>query len=238
MHRLQTPLQIKQLNKGEFQGYGSIFGNVDLGGDVVMPGAFKSTLKEFQDKGALPVMLYGHDANQIPGKWTSMSEDSNGLAVKGELAPTSLGNDVHTLLKMGAINGLSIGYMPNDFSFDKNGVRMLHDVKLFEISVVSIPMNPEATISAVKSLLHNDEGSLAELKRDCERHFMKQGLNKRSAMERISKFFNDLPSEMDGDDTPDASVTPELMELRAGASSLEDKLLLIDLQKITRRFVS
>lgn len=152
MHdRIRVPLEIKSLTPGEFEGYGAVFKNVDFGGDVILPGAFKKSLAS-QEK--LPPMFWMHKADQVPGKWLSMSEDRHGLKVKGQLADTQLGREVHTLLKMDAVSGMSIGYMltkPPEFTDD--GVRIIKEVDLIETSIVSLPMNPLAQISAVKARL-------------------------------------------------------------------------------------
>lgn len=105
---LTTTLEVKALNKREFEGYGSVFGNKDWGNDVVMPGAFSKTLSEHKGDGTLPMMFWMHDPSRIPGKWLTMEEDERGLYVKGTLAPTDLGNEIHTLLGMKAVSGLSI----------------------------------------------------------------------------------------------------------------------------------
>ena len=94
-------------DKRTFEGWGSTFGNVDQGGDVVVPGAFTSTLAEHRARGTLPAMFFQHDPAKIPGRWIGMSETREGLAVKGWLAPTPLGDEVRVLLQSGSIDGLS-----------------------------------------------------------------------------------------------------------------------------------
>ena len=150
---LTIPLQIKRLSDREFEGHGSIFGNEDLGGDVVMPGAFKRSLAQHRKAKSLPQMFWMHDPSRVPGKWTSMGEDENGLVVKGVLADTPLGNEIHTLLQMDAVKGLSIGYQTIDQDFDDEGRRLLKEVELWEVSVVSLPMNPLAQVTHAKSQL-------------------------------------------------------------------------------------
>ena len=100
---LTIPLEIKSLTKGEFDGHGSIFGNEDLGGDIVLPGAFSRSLNQHRKNNSMPQMFWMHDPGRVPGKWVDMSEDDDGLKVKGILADTPLGNEIHTLLKMDAV---------------------------------------------------------------------------------------------------------------------------------------
>jgi uncharacterized protein len=135
---------------GSFVGYASLFGVKDLGGDVVQPGAFTKSLKS---KPAAKIkMLRGHDTSEPIGIWTSIVEDSRGLKVAGQLIlETVKGRETHSLLKAGALDGLSIGYRTKKESFDrKNDARNLNELDLFEISVVVFPMLPTATISRVK----------------------------------------------------------------------------------------
>jgi hypothetical protein len=138
--------------KGEFSGYGSIFGNKDLGNDVVVEGAFAKSIGR---KGAKAVkMLYQHKADEPIGVFDEIIEDQRGLKVKGRLAMgTQRGREVYELMKMGAIDGLSIGYRVDAKGYDyddKRKRRYLKSVDLMEISAVTFPMNPRARVSAVK----------------------------------------------------------------------------------------
>jgi HK97 family phage prohead protease len=151
--RISVSLEVKTVGDREFEGHGSVFKNVDLGGDIVMPGAFKRTLAKHRKDGTLPAMFWMHDAAQVPGKWVDMGEDSKGLYVKGVFADTQLGNEVRTLLHMKAVRGLSIGYVPKDVDFDDDGVRLIKEAELWEVSVVSLAMNPLAQVESVKSRL-------------------------------------------------------------------------------------
>lgn len=140
-------------NKGEFTGYASVFGNVDLGGDIVERGAFQKSLRR---KGYRKVkMLYQHDTKQPIGVFDMIKEDENGLFVKGRLAmQTQKGREVYELMKMGAIDGLSVGYRVDAKGYhydDKKRKRRLKEVDLMEISAVTFPMNPKANLVSVKS---------------------------------------------------------------------------------------
>ncbi len=150
---LTIPLEIKSLHDREFEGHGSIFGNVDLGGDVVLPGAFKHSLAQHEKAGSLPQMFWMHWPDRVPGKWLSMKEDKKGLKVKGTLAETPLGDEIRTLLQMDAVKGLSIGYRTVDQEFAEDGTRLLKELELWEVSVVSLPMNPLAQVAHAKSQL-------------------------------------------------------------------------------------
>lgn len=142
-----------QDDEGGFEGYASVFGNADLGNDVVVEGAFAKSIARRGAKGVK--MLYQHDAKQPIGVYDEITEDERGLRVKGRLAlGTQRGREVYELMKMGAIDGLSIGYRVDAKGYDyddKGKRRYLKSVDLMEISAVTFPMNPKARVQAVKS---------------------------------------------------------------------------------------
>lgn len=180
---ITVPLEVKSLESGQFEGYGSTFGNVDLGGDVVMKGAFAESLDRWKSEGEWPQMFWMHRPDQIPGKWLDMREDAKGLKVKGELLPTTIGNDVKILMQARAVKALSIGFSidsQDDYEF-RDGVRLLHRINLWETSPVSMPMNPKARISGVKARLHEQGKSLHDFKRELEHWLREKGLSKSQA---------------------------------------------------------
>ena len=137
---------------GQFAGYGSIFGNKDLGNDVVEAGAFSRSLRRRRPKQVK--MLWQHKTDEPIGVFDKISEDGEGLAVQGRLAlGTQRGKEAYELRKMGALDGLSIGYKadPDKQEYDKRSRRRkLKEIDLMEISLVTFPMNPKARVSAVK----------------------------------------------------------------------------------------
>ena len=140
-------------DKGEFEGYGSTFNNVDQGWDIMMPGSFKSSLSK-RPPGKVKMLLQ-HNSYQPCGVWTDMAEDSKGLYCKGQfLMNTTVGRETYEMVKAGALDGLSIGFRTLKDEYDHaNGTRMIKEVDLREISVVTFPMNEEAQISSVKNEL-------------------------------------------------------------------------------------
>jgi HK97 family phage prohead protease len=131
-------------NARTFEGYGSIFGNVDHAGDVVQAGAFKQSLAAHRAAGTWPPMFFNHNPSQVPGKWIDLREDARGLWVKGQLSNTPLGSEMRELLRDGSISGLSIGYKVTDSDYDKHNNHVLKAIDLWEISIVSLPANPVA----------------------------------------------------------------------------------------------
>jgi len=188
--KITIPLQIKNLSDREFEGHGSVFNNVDLGGDVVAPGAFKRTLAQHKKSGSLPQMFWMHDPSRVPGKWLEMGEDDTGLTVKGVLADTPLGNEIRTLLSMDAVKGLSIGYSTVDQDFTDDGDRVLKEVELWEVSVVSLPMNPMAQVAHAKSQL-SAIGEYVPTSREFERTLRDVGCSQKVAKRILSKVFEE-----------------------------------------------
>ena len=134
--------------KGEFEGYASVFNNVDRHGDIVMPGAFRKTISE---NPSVPI-LWQHDQTKPIGVTMAIREDQNGLLVKGQLnLDTQLGREAYSLLKQGALKGLSIGYqvIKDDLA---GRVRQLKEVRLMEYSLVTFPANELAKVTSIKQM--------------------------------------------------------------------------------------
>lgn len=200
-NRLNLKLSVKALSDNQFEGYGSTFNNLDLVGDVVAPGAFGKSL-DTADR--LPLMLWMHDPAMVPGKWLEMEEDRKGLYVKGELADTQLGREAHTLLKMEAVSGLSIGFrtLAADWAEDEErGVfRVLKELDLVEVSIVSMAANPLAEVSAVKTRL-SSKGVYVPTREETERMFRRGGFSKGAARDMVVKLFGS-GVVLDPDDEP------------------------------------
>ena len=145
--------EIKTSGQGVFSGYGSIFGNEDQGNDIVQKGAFTKSLNT---RPASKVkMLFQHKTDEPIGVFEDIREDEKGLFVKGRLAlGTQKGRETYELLKLGALDGMSIGFRADPkkqgYNENKRGVRTLKEVDLMEISLVTFPMNEEALVQSVK----------------------------------------------------------------------------------------
>jgi HK97 family phage prohead protease len=135
---------------GTFEGYASLFNRQDMGRDVVAPGAFAESLRRRGPRGVR--LLFQHDAGQPLGVWHTIREDARGLHVTGRLLPEiARSREVHAMLRAGAIDGLSIGFRALAGKRDRGtGVRRLTKIDLWEISIVTFPMLPDARVSAVK----------------------------------------------------------------------------------------
>jgi len=158
LEHLTVPIQWKAAgDAGTLEGYASTFGNVDLGGDVVVKGAFTKTIANIKANG-IP-LLADHVAStaSVLGTIFDASEDEKGLKIKARFSSAPSAQDVRTKLLEGHLDRMSIGYDPVEYAYmdgeDGRQNRKLIEVKLWEASVVVFPMNPEAAVGRVKSLL-------------------------------------------------------------------------------------
>jgi HK97 family phage prohead protease len=135
----------------EIEGYASLFWTRDLNDDVTAAGAFSASLAR---SGAAGVkMLFQHEAAEPVGVWDEIAEDSRGLFVRGRiLTVTPQGRLVAALVKAGALDGLSIGFRTVKARPDESGrLRVLTEVELWEVSIVTFPMLPQARIESVRT---------------------------------------------------------------------------------------
>ena len=150
MKFLNIPLELKSFgDSGSFDGYAAIFGNVDLGGDVIERGAFKEIVK---GKNGMVKILNQH-SNRDPIGVAEVKQDDKGLSFKGQLIlEAASARSAYALMKGGALDGMSIGYdvLEGGAKILESGIRVLSGLKLWEISPVTFGMNPLAGIDSVK----------------------------------------------------------------------------------------
>lgn len=226
--RKNADLQLKQLDfecdlkfadggeqDGVVEGYASKFGLLDRGGDIVMPGAFKASLADWRKKKAMPPMLWQHDSCEPIGVWTDLEEDDVGLKAKGQLIlDVPQATICRALIKAKAVKGLSIGYVTQDYEYDREtGARRLKKLDLWEISPVTFPMLPEAQISSVKGDI--DPKALERALRD------EGGLSIRDAKAAIAVFRkNALRDAGSSEPAPREGASEMLMTLRKATAAL------------------
>ena len=187
---------------GKFEGYASVFDIVDQGMDVVSPGAFRRTL----DTARKVKMLWQHDMSQPIGVFDEIREDDRGLFVKGRIAKeVQQGREAMALMRMGAIDSMSIGFRTKEATAEGNGsVRRLDEIELFEISLVTMPMLPDAMITAIKSIrtIRDFEGTLRDA-----------GFSKREAKAIAAEGFKGLADHRDDVEVVTQPDTVQLMAL-------------------------
>ena len=148
--KVSVPLEIKSIEPdGRFAGYASVFDMTDNQRDRVLRGAFRETLKGRVREVKL---LWQHDQSEPVGYFSDMFEDAHGLYVEGRLLmDVAKAREAYALMKEGVVSGLSIGYSPLRYTTDPDsGVRLLHKVALWEVSLVTFPANEASRISVVK----------------------------------------------------------------------------------------
>jgi len=186
-----APVALESVSdEGVFCGYASLFNTVDLGRDSVAKGAFAKCLKRVKPLSIK--LLYQHNPAEPIGIWERIYEDHKGLYVQGRLLPDiSRGRDVLSLMRKGALDGLSIGFKTlRSRPIKKGAVRLILELDLYEISVVTFPMHPDARVQMVKSLpMVNGLPTI----RDFERWLMRDaGFTRRQAQTAIAKGFKSL----------------------------------------------
>ena len=131
------------------EGYASLFGQADQGGDVVQKGAYARSIAALESAGQRVKMLWQHDPAQPIGVWDAVREDARGLWVRGRLLEsTQMGREAAALIRAGAIDGLSIGYRTRKAGKNDKGQRLLSELELWEVSLVTFPMLPSARVAA------------------------------------------------------------------------------------------
>lgn len=215
---IDVGFQVKALSDdGMIEGYGSVFGVRDSYSDIVAAGAFKASLAAHKAAGTMPALLWQHRADEPIGVWTSMVEDQKGLAVVGQLAmDTTRGREAHALLKMRAINGLSIGFYSKEWKYDtENDVRTLTEVDLWETSLVTFPANSAARVTAVKSI------ETLESLREVEMMLRDRGFTKTEAVALVAKIKGMRPGDpVSPDGGPGDPVAELVAALKRRGSAL------------------
>ncbi|HVG47191.1 MAG TPA: HK97 family phage prohead protease [Rubellimicrobium sp.] len=130
------------------EGHASVWGLADRGDDIVERGAFAASLRRLMAAGRMPKLLWQHDPTQPIGVWDEVREDGHGLFVRGRIVrDVAQGREAAALVRAGAIDGLSIGYRALRATKDDRGRRRLVEVDLWEVSLVTFPMLPEARLA-------------------------------------------------------------------------------------------
>ncbi len=172
--RLQGEMEVT--GGTQIVGYASLFGKRDQGGDVVMAGAYGASLKALEARGGRVKMLWQHDPGQPIGIWDEVREDTRGLYVKGRiLTEVEKGREAVALIAAGAIDGLSIGYRTVKAEKDGKGQRLLSELELWEVSLVTFPMLQDARVAAKGEVPDGLLRELAEAFEDARRVLAGEG---------------------------------------------------------------
>lgn len=146
MERLFFETKFLAGDAGEIEGLAWPFATPDRVGDVIEKGSFANV--------SLPLpMLFGHDGNDPVGAWTEATEAADGLRLKGRLLVGEVrrADEVRSLVRAGAVRGVSIGMIVKKAMPRKGGGRLISSLELLEASLVAIPMHPGARVTSAKS---------------------------------------------------------------------------------------
>ena len=159
-----------------FEGYASTFNNIDHGDDVVIRGAFSNSLA----KNSQVPILWQHQMSEVIGISVQLYEDDKGLFIKGNLPKddTLVSGRIIPQMKVGSIKEMSIGFFTKNYDMAKDGIRLLNEIELFEVSLVSKAMNSRALVTGFKSF---------ETLRDIEQTLKDSGFSNNEAKTLISK---------------------------------------------------
>jgi HK97 family phage prohead protease len=189
LHRTLPVLEIRSAPQGLVEGYASVFDGIDVYGDSIARGAYQASLDNHKAAGTRPVMLWSHEPGSPIGRWEQIKEDGRGLRVEGQLnLKTQAGREAFEHLRAGDVAGFSIGYNVAKGGFEMRGdVRVLKKVNLHEISVVTLPADPQARITAVKGFEGRPENV-----REMEHALQALGFTRREASVIATKGFRAL----------------------------------------------
>ena len=237
---LVVPFEVKQIDNEDpdnfiFEGYASTFGNVDLGDDIVKQGAFLESLKLNPQ---VPI-LWQHKMGEPIGISIELREDNKGLFVKATLPKrdTMVSGRVMPQMEVGSIREMSIGFFIKEFSKNTDtGIRTLEKIALFEISLVTKAMNPQATVNDFKSFKEAEVKSL----KDIETFLKEGGMSNNEAKSLISNV-KEFSNERDAHEKAqrDAEKLELEAETEAEAKAAEEVKgnILKKLQKTEREIV-
>lgn len=157
MEYKNVSFEIKNVNPetGSFEGYASVFDNVDADMDIIAAGAFSDSIAKRMSSGNKPKMLWQHKTDEIIGVWDEFTEDDRGLFVKGRLlVDVTKGREALALMRHGALDGMSVGFMTEAATEEgpSGSVRRIIKVDLWEVSLVTWGANNQARVTSVKEL--------------------------------------------------------------------------------------
>lgn len=191
--RFDTALELKFSGvAGTFEGYASVFDNTDSAGDRIEKGAFEKSLAQWRRDGRLPPLLWQHDVRQPIGSWQEIIEDAHGLFVRGQLFTDDIARakEAYRLMRENVVTGLSIGYrVVQSLRDPKTGVRVLTEIELLEISMVTFPANDLARIHAVKAAI---AGGSIPSEREFEVFLREAGFSRKQAKSVVARGYRSL----------------------------------------------
>jgi HK97 family phage prohead protease len=209
METKHLSLELKANDAGAVEGYGSVFGGLDYYGDSIAPGAFAKSIAARK-----PKMLWQHRMDKPIGVWDEVIEDEKGLRLKGRMASTPQGQEARELVKMGAMDGLSIGFRTIADEVRGN-MRILKEIELWEVSFVTIPADAAALVSGIKS---------AKTEREVEEALRSIGLSRREAKAFIAKGWEGVTGQREADATQVDETLRDAVAVKAQLATMLERI--------------
>lgn len=205
---------------GSFEGYGSVFGNLDYDRDIVVKGAFRKSLTEWRKRKRLPPVLWQHRTDEPVGPHTSMEEDDRGLKTAGLLLVDDIrrAREARALMLHKAIDGLSIGFITRNSKPDKTqNARLITEVDLLEVSIVTMASNQQAQITDIKGrpLISVDDVESITSVKELEELLREVGFSNQAAKIYIAK------CKKQSESVSGTGLGDLLESIRAGTSQLK-----------------
>jgi len=192
--------EIKSIDEaGFFEGYANVKHVKDHASDMTVDGAFTQSLLKHKDADTMPLMFWNHKTDEPIGVWTEMFEDDHGLYIKGQLLVDDIAKakEIYALMKRKAITGLSIGYVVQDESFEREtNTNLLKSVHILEVSVVSFACNEQSQVEVVKSRFATDE---MPSEREFEKALRELGLSRKQAKTFMFEGYKSLAANDEND---------------------------------------
>ena len=149
-----SKFQVKETDDDNrtIKGYASVFNNLDSDMDTIRKGAFNKTIKEWGPEGKSRIKLVAqHNIGQPVAKITTLKEDQHGLYMEAKFGTHTLGEDYYRQAKEGIIDEFSVGFVAKEKEENEKGGYDITQIKLYEVSMVTVAANDEAVVTDVKS---------------------------------------------------------------------------------------
>lgn len=216
---LARMFEVKKISEfGEFEGYASIFGNVDAYEDIVEPGAFKKTIAKWAQEKTLPPLVWMHDWGSPIGEIKTWGEDKTGLHVEGKVWIDEPAVEKAVMayrgMRAGNVRGMSFAFETKQYKYDDDGIRHLLELDVGEITIAPRPIvaNSLARVTAVKTAL--DNGTMPT-EREFERLLRDAGFSRRQAQAITADGYRAAQRDAGGADQRDAEVLEAARRLSA-----------------------
>ena len=204
----RSKFEVKELDDSRIiKGYASVFGNLDADNDRIMKGSYAKTIKEWGPAAGKRIKLVAqHNMGAPIGKILVMKEDEYGLYIEAKMSEATLGNDYYLMAKEGLIDEFSVGFVAKQKDENDDGGYDIKEIKLYEVSMVTVAANEQAVVTDVKSAMKEVENLVGKVKDEDLAHNFEYKLMK------LNELLNESATEAESNDVDvkEDSLEPEL----------------------------